>query len=326
LTLLRSRRSGERLGRPELAEACGCDVRTIHRDLELLQGQANVPLEYDRKERTYRLPERGWTFPLREIRPEDALALAFARRLLTTPGQPAVALTTAALDGLMEGFTPALRRLFTDAAAEVQTAGLPRDYADAPVADLMNAALERRTVEIDYESRSGGGRSLRNVDPYAVEARDGIYWELHGWCHKNRAIRTFALDRIHAVRALEETFEIRNDAWERFRSSKGVFGGWRGGAAVEVAVRFSPEAAPYALDRRWPESLSIRRREDGSALLTGTAQGEEGILPEILRWRRHAEVLGGPELRARMAEEIRAMAATYALDLEKTRKILRTDF
>lgn len=55
--------------------------------------------------------------------------------------------------------------------------------------------------------------------------------------------------------------------------------------------------------------MTFRDEPNGALLLTGTTQGMEGLLVELLRWRRHAHVVGGPELRARMTEEIRAMAA-----------------
>ena len=59
--------------------------------------------------------------------------------------------------------------------------------------------------------------------------------------------------------------------------------------------------------------LTITDAPDGAALLTGIAHGgTDALIAEILRWRRHAEVLGGPELRARMAEEVRELAGMYA--------------
>ncbi len=39
--------------------------------------------------------------------------------------------------------------------------------------------------------------------------------------------------------------------------------------------------------------------------------GLDGITAELLRWRRHAEALGGPALRARLRDELHAMTALY---------------
>jgi hypothetical protein len=71
---------GSPSGRQELAAACGCEVRTVQRDLALL-AEAGIPIEYDVRRKTYRLPEKGWTFPVASLTAEDALALALLRGL-----------------------------------------------------------------------------------------------------------------------------------------------------------------------------------------------------------------------------------------------------
>ena len=315
---VRSRRPGESVGRRELAAFCRCSERTVQRDVLLLQ--ADLPLEYDRGTKSYTLPEKGWAYPLVPMGAEDAMALALARDLLTAPGLPYREQVAAALDKATAGLSPPLRALLAEAAQVLLPGVSPRDYSQAPLGPLLEAAAGKRVVEIDYESRSGGGgRAWRAVDPYAVEPREGLFWELHGWCHTNRAVRTFALDRrFHGVRLREDTFAVREVEWAAFARQQGIFAGLRGGEAVEVAVRFAPAVALYARERQWPPGLTAREEADGSVLLAGRLQGVEGILPEILRWRRHAEVLGGPELRAGMIEEIEAMAALYSEDEEKT--------
>ena len=89
----------------------------------------------------------------------------------------------------------------------------------------MAAAGSGLTVEIDYRSRSRGEQSWRRVDPYAVAAREGQYWELHGWCHRNQEIRTFALDQVRGMRLTEERFALRGEEWRAFAGAKGVIGG-----------------------------------------------------------------------------------------------------
>ena len=175
----------------------------------------------------------------------------------------------------------------------------------------MAAAGSGLTVEIGYRSRSRGEQSWRRVDPYAVAAREGQYWELHGWCHRNQEIRTFALDQVRGMRLTEERFALRGEEWQAFAGAKGVMGGVRSGTAITVDVVFSAEVAVYAADRQWPEGLTLTAQENGTMRLTGQVQGTEGIVPELLRWRRYCRVEGGAELRAQIAEEIGAMATLY---------------
>jgi predicted DNA-binding transcriptional regulator YafY len=311
-TLVASRRPGERIGREQLAAACDCTPKTIQRDIQCLQAAA-IPLEYDTAERSYTLCERGWAYPLVRMTANDAMALALARGLLinTNAALPFAREIAAALEKATAGLTPALRSLLEAAShALSDQGGTARDYSHAPVGLLLEAISRHETVEMLYESRSSHTCERRAADPYRLDRRDGRYFELHAWCHRHQQVRTFALDRISDVHLTGQTFAPR--PWDE--SDEGVVGGLRGGPPVPVEVRFDAVVAPYARERRWGFRATFTEsdRGDGSIVMRGVVRGVEGIVRELLAWMRHAEVLGGPALRTRMAEEVRAMAALYA--------------
>ena len=305
--------SSQALGRHTLTDACGCSRSTLHRDLALL-AQAGIPIDYNRRTQRYHLPEGGWTFPLAALTPADALALALLQTLAAAPGIPHGEALRTTLGKLTGSVPPVLSALMQDAALVVGWGTPTRDYSHSPLDILQNAARTRRTVELDYDSRSGTGRSQRSVDPYRVEARDGLFWELHGWCHRHQAVRTFALDQVRGVRETTTGFTLRLPEWTTFLETRGVIGGLRGENPVPVDVLFVPPVAAYARTRQWPSSLLLTSEADGTVRLTGTAAGVSGLVPELLRWRRHCHVLGGPALRAAMAEEAHAIAALYSAD------------
>ena len=310
VTLVLANPPGSPLGRDELSFSCGCGIQTIHRDVKELRS-AGVPLEYDPQSRSYRLPDKEWGFPLVSLSSQDALAVALARSLLTVPGVPQRSALVAVLDKMTAGLPSALTSLLAEAAAAVRPAALVRDYSLAPLSQLLQAAAARQTVEIDYASGSGGERTWRRLDPYAVEPREGQFWELHAWDHRHAEIRTFALDRVGDMRLTGQVFTVEEAAWAAFAGATGVIGGLRGGALEEVDVRFERPVAAYALARRWPGGLTCTAGPAGTALLAGEVQGLDGITAELLRWRRHAQALGGPALRARMREELQAMLLLY---------------
>jgi predicted DNA-binding transcriptional regulator YafY len=310
VTLVASRRSEERVGREQLAHACECTVKTIQRDIQCLQS-AQIPLEYDPVARSYSLPRRGWSYPLVRMTATDLMALAMARGLLLNTAQPLPFRTeiAAALEKATSGLTPGMRSLLESAAgALADPGGTARDYSRAPVGLLLEAISRRQTVEMTYESRSSGTCERRSVDPYRLDRRDGRYFELQAWCHRRNEVRTFALDRIRDVCLMEETFRPR--PWDA--SNEGVVGGLRGGALVLVEVRFEARVAAYARERRWSFRATFEEDAQGCVVMRGMVRGTEGIVKELMTWQRHATVLGGPELRARMAEEVRAMALLYA--------------
>jgi predicted DNA-binding transcriptional regulator YafY len=308
LTLLSSRSPQELIGRKELADACGASVRTVQRDLDLLTDGQMAPIEYDSSRRTYKIAVRGWTFPVASWTPEDALALTLARGRFPST-LPHADLVNHALDKIAAQLSPRLRDLLQACSAVLQTPPEARDYSRAPITALMNAAMQRETVEVDYESRSSG-RGLRFLDPYAVEETPEGIWQVHGWCHRNRRILSFALDRIRSVSFTGAIFERRETEWKAFSHEAGVIGGLRG-EETPVELLFSAEAAHYVLRSTWPEGVIVTQQPDGSVRLVGAVSGTAGILPEILRWRRHCRVLGGEALRRAVVEEIEAMGRLY---------------
>jgi predicted DNA-binding transcriptional regulator YafY len=243
--------------------------------------------------------------------PTDVMALAIARGLLlnTPSALPFTTEIAAALEKVTAGLTPLLRSMLESAShALTEQGGTARDYSRAPIGLLLEAMSRRETIEMRYESRSSRKTEWRKVDPYRLDRRDGRYFELHAWCHRREQVRTFALDRIAEVRETGETFTVR--PWDAY--DEGVVGGLRGGPLVRVEVRFDPLVTPYARERRWPFTAQFQDDGDGSVIMRGEVRGVEGIVRELLTWQRHARVLGGPELKARMAEEARAISALYA--------------
>jgi predicted DNA-binding transcriptional regulator YafY len=312
LHLVTSRRDGQRISRAHLARACECSTKTVSRAVKLLR-EAQIPIDYDEVTRTYKMLDKGWALTTSALSASDVLALTLACALQADETSPFADETRKALEKITLGMPPALCQLLEQTTQALQTSGgMARDYSRAPLRLLLAASAQRQTIEMLYDSRSSGRCERRLVDPYVVEMRDGRYWEMQAWCHKDERVKTFALDRVLEARTTGARFVVR--PWER--SSRGVVGGLRGGDWVELVVRFDAVVTPWAKDRQWPFDVEYTAEADGGVIMRGQVRGLEGIVRELLSWRRHAVVLGGPELRARMAEEVQAMAAHYA-DTEK---------
>jgi predicted DNA-binding transcriptional regulator YafY len=270
---------------------------------------------HNAKRRSYVLTEKGQALGLSALTHDEAIVLALAHAVLVAlPGNAQEALG-GVLQKLAAGSAPRSRmhELLQEVGTVIFTPPSPPTDNNNVVglALLTDAAVRGVSVEIDYLSNSTKERSWRVVDPYGLELYQGRRWHLHGWCHKHQAIRTFSLEAIQAFRLLPSAFERNEAAWEAFRGQEGVVGGLRMGSPIPVSVRFSEEVATLALRSRWPTGLVVQEEPDGSVLLSGTALGTEGILVELLRWRRHAQVLGGEELLVDFRDELREMTALY---------------
>ena len=312
LSLLHSRLPGHRLDADMLSIECHCDTRTIHRDLNLLRKGASVPITYCRPEKAYVLAEADWTFPIAPLTGEDILALSLLRGLTQRPDLPAAEAVRRVLDKVTSALSPALRRLLAESSQALRIDTGPRDYSQAPLEPLRQAITDQEILRMDYDSRSGGKRTWRLLNPYAIAVSKEQRWMVHGWCHENKAFRTFSLDKILGVQRTGDRFLRDEVGWAEFDGMTGIVGGLRGASIISVEAIFAPEVAAY-LDKGWPETLTLVQEPDGSVRLMGTVLGTEGIVTELLRWRRHCFVVGGPELRAAMEEEITVMAGLYGL-------------
>jgi proteasome accessory factor C len=154
----------------------------------------DVIVDHDRVRIT--LPD-FFTRPLR-LTPAQAFALlAAGRSLQSVPGADPSG-------PLARGLAKLADTIGTGSPAVVEV-----DLGEAPgeaLAVLQQAAVDRRTVEIDYYSYGRDAQGVRRVDPWRVQAEQG-QWYLEAWCHRSEAERVFRVDRIRSVTVLDTTFE-----------------------------------------------------------------------------------------------------------------------
>ena len=79
----------------------------------------------------------------------------------------------------------------------------------------------------------------------------------------------------------------------------------------EVSVRFAPEAATYAAERRWSQDQRCEMHEDGSVTLHIKAHNEAECLSWVLGFGDRAQVLAPDWLRKEVKKTVYAMARLY---------------
>lgn len=158
---------------------------------------------------------------------ELRLAQPFDRPLRLTPEQALALVAAGRAAADLPGADPGdpLQRGLAKLAAAL---GLgPDDVVDIELGPASSATLEvlrgavadRRRVELDYYSYGRDERTTRRVDPHRVVA-DAGRWYLEGHCHRSGGERLFRVDRVVAVRVLDEGFEapaVDDDDLEAYR-------------------------------------------------------------------------------------------------------------
>jgi len=283
----------------ELAERLEVSVRTVHRDMESLSA-AGVPVEAVRGPAGgYRLAG-GYRTRLTGLTADEAEAL-FAAGMpgpaaeLGLGGELAAARLKllAALPAELQERASRAARLF-----HLDTRGWFRAEDAVPHLPALSAAVWRgHRARIRY--REGRLVVQRTIDPLGLVLKGGVWYLI---AHRSVGMRVYRVSRVAGVRQLEEDFERPSgfelaefwEEWSRaFEQSR---------PRVEVTVRVSEEVA-----RRLPGEP--RPAPDGRTVLRFDDLGL--AYRELLRFGAGVEVLEPPELRARISETAREVAALY---------------
>jgi predicted DNA-binding transcriptional regulator YafY len=285
----------------ELAALLEVSVRTVHRDVEALVA-AGVPVEALRGPAGgYRLAG-GYRTRLTGLTAEEAQAL-FAAGMpgpaaeLGLGGELAAARlkVLAALPSELQERATQAQRLF-----HLDTRGWFRAGDRVPhLPALAAAAWGGRRVRLRY--REGTRVVRRTVDPLGLVLKGGAWYLV---ARRSAGMRVYRISRVVSARALEDGFEPPpgfelDRFWAEWTRS---FEQTR--PRVDVTVRVSEEVRRHLPGEGRVES-------DGSVTVAFENLGE--AYRELLRFGADAEVLAPAELRQRVAETGRDVAALYGL-------------
>jgi predicted DNA-binding transcriptional regulator YafY len=301
-----------RLTARQLADELEVSVRTIYRDVESLHG-AGVPLYGDAgPDGGYRLLE-GYRTRLTGLTTDEAEALFLA----ALPG-PAAELglgsVVAAAQLKLKAALPADLR---ERAERIQE----RFYLDAPgwyhdgdrtphLAAVAGAVWNQRSIHVRY--RSWRGVVTRTLDPYGLVLKAGKWYLV---AHTAEQTRTYRVNQILDLQVSGDTF-TRPDGFELAGYWHAHLSDFRARLRQgEALVRLSPvavERLPDLMSQAVVDAVASGSREsDGWVRARIPIESLTHAETEMLKLGAEAEVLEPAELRQRLAETARRLAAVY---------------
>ncbi|MES0872866.1 helix-turn-helix transcriptional regulator [Sinimarinibacterium thermocellulolyticum] len=295
----------------DLRQQLRCSRATLNRSLAFLRDALGAPLIHDRELGGYRY-ETGSRFELPGMwfSAEELAALLLLDEILGR--QP--------LGMLAEILGPFRSRL--EALAQQRGVGVPQwrarlrllRMAARPAGDcfpiVAGALAQRRRLRIQYHARHDDQLSTRTVSPQRLTLyRDN--WYLDGWCHARCDLRTFALDRIIAAEALDETaLDIAEDRLDRtLATSYGIYAGEPTATAV---LSFSPRAARWVAAETWHPQQQDQSHQDGSLIRRLPYHRSEELVMDLMRHGPDVQVLEPAELREAVLQRLRAALDAHA--------------
>lgn len=243
-----------------------------------------TPAGYVLDRNAYYLPEVGLT-------PEElAVLYAAGSAALASgafPGRQDLAHALRKVGFFADGPLPAPRvRLELDGVGDARE--LP-----ARLEVLWGAINAKKFVELDYFSPHSRLATTRKVDPWGLALRRGV-WNLVGYCHLRKAVRTFHVPRIrravpNGAKPRVPDFEVPQD----FRLDAYV-ASWpwqhQFHEALEVRVRLAGELVPLA-EQLFPVKA---QRVAETAEVSITATDLDGLVTYVLSLGASAKVTSPP--------------------------------
>ncbi|WP_418955564.1 helix-turn-helix transcriptional regulator [Streptomyces tritici] len=302
VTLLLLLQNRGRMTAGQLAQELEVSVRTVYRDVEAL-GAAGIPLYGEAGHAGgYRLVD-GYRTRLTGLTADEAQA-AFLAALPGAAAELGLGEALAAAELKLRAALPAELRAHAGRIRERFLLDAPGWYGDADrtphLSAVAGALWERRALVLRYRRWRAPEEIERRVEPYGLVLKAGRWYLVAA---APTGIRTYRVDQILGLRTLDEEFTVP-DGFALGAYWTGYLADFRARLHTgEALVRLTPEGA-----RR----LGVPAAGEGWTQARIPIESVAHAHGEFLRLGADIEVLEPLELRARIAETVRTLAARYA--------------
>ena len=288
----------------------GIDRKTLRSNIDTLirTGRAEIEETKEGREIIYKL--RKFRSP--DLTLDEAMVVAMAQEAIGATGMlsdqsPFSSSALSLIKKVSASLSPKLRERL-DAMAQVYGAATApaKDFARYReiIDQLVDAAVDRFTVRMRYQSLKSPRPKERDFDPYAVYFDpDGATLKVIGWDYDRQAIIPFAIDHIHGLKITRRRFTRRNFNLRQHLDTY-CFNGIHG-EPMTVRLRALGDTARVFAERKFHRTQRLLPGPaDTTTIELRVARGR-GLVRFVLSWMPEIEVLSPSELRAEVAAALR---------------------
>jgi predicted DNA-binding transcriptional regulator YafY len=291
-----------RLSGTELAQRLGVDGRTLRRYIARLE-ELGIPVVAERGRYGNYSLIAGYKLPPMMFSDDEALALSIglvaARGLGLAGSAPAVQSAQAKLERVMPG--PLKHRIRALAETVSLDFGRPIGPGDnAALLALSTAAHGWQRVHMRYRSAQGDDTE-REFDPYGLAWRAGR-WYTVGMCHLRKDLRSFRVDRVMSVKAVNAVFKPPADFDAVRHLALGIATLPRS-ISVQVLLHTTLETAQEQLF----SAIGVYQPHKKGLVLHSQADDLEWYARQLARLECRFEVISPPALKAAVTRHARRL-------------------
>lgn len=288
----------------EIAERLEVSQRTVQRDLLHLQSELHIP--YVQVSSRWVLPSQFFLAPV-SFNVHEGMAMLMSARLMLRFADKANLFANAAYEKVAAALPAPVKAPVMETADQLSGRRQDPDYLNALTA-LTSAWAERRKTVITYTMDNTFDRA---VWPLFIEPNPtGHSCYLVAWDPKLNGPRNYRLERISAVKVLEERFDPPL-GFSVARYLAHAWGIWTTAQPVDVELRFTPQVARRVKETTWHESQKVDELPDGSVRVRLVVAEPTELKHWVLGWGAACEVIRPSSFRSAVAAETAAMSDLY---------------
>lgn len=298
----------------ELLDRLEVSPATLKRDLAYMRDRLNAPIVYDKDQNGYRFEANAETYSLPGLwfTPEEIYALLAmdhllgnldASGLLGKQIKPLQSRLLAMLDSTDNSIEEIRKRV------KIEKIGARKiDYEFFQEIGL--ALVKRKRLYIEYQSRSKAENTSREISPQRIiYYRDN--WYLDAWCHQKNALRSFSLDAIKKLEAVDVTCldlaEKELDA--ELGSGYGIFAG----KDVQWATLiFNSDRARWISNEKWHPNQLGKYLSDGTYQLRVPYTDSRELMMDIMKYGADVKIESPDSLKKVLVDNLDKMVKKYS--------------
>jgi len=176
---------------------------------------------------------------------------------------------------------------------------------------LLKAIKDRTIIKINYQKFDEETPSERELEPYALKEFKGR-WYLLAKDLKDDIIKTFALDRIKAIKSIGKKYSVSTEssATEYFRHCYGIFLPEENEPS-EIVLAFNPLQGKYIKSYPLHESQKILLDGEEELRISLYLNESYDLIMELLSFGPNVKVIKPLSLKNKMQENIKEMKQLY---------------
>ncbi|MBF0216117.1 MAG: WYL domain-containing protein [Candidatus Omnitrophica bacterium] len=287
--------TGKKVFSAELANEFDVSIRSIQRDIELLN-MVGFPVMPCGKG-CYKFVE-GFNLGRMMLTEEDATLIAFlydiARSLGTKFEESFKSFQNKITGG--DHRSPYYLKAFDGIKLK----------AEYPFADTLTEAVSGNTcLRLSYASGKGKGEVKEyECQPLKIIFYEG-FWYLLAKCGNETIMRKFRLDKMKEVKPVDKSFKIPDNLKRILDESVNVW--FDGDRNMKVTLEVSQEVAEFFKKRNYfPKQRIVKERANGDIVIESLVSCDMEIIPTILSWIPWVKVVAPIEIKEKIEERIRA--------------------